>query len=934
MNIIDYLDKRIVLSRTIDRLAYSRDASIYRMLPDVVVRPKDENDIQKLFKYANEDHKSIAFRASGTSLSGQTVTNGIVAEIAYDWQNILVKNDGKSILLEPGVIGEYANQKLRKYRRRIGPDPASLKAARIGGIVANNASGMTTGKPCNSYNTLKNVRFILSNGNIYDTSNKQDYDQFIVKEKELSDGLIIIRKNVIENEILRNKILNKYRIKNTIGYSLNSFLDFNHPLDVFAHLLVGSEGTLAFISNLEFNTVPDPPYKSTGLVLFPSIKIACKAINAIKSTGVKALELMDYASLKTAQYLDNAPYDINSIPKDSSALLCEFQEDNEILFGNLEENLISVIQKYHGSLIGNFEREESSREKLWKIRKSLFTTVGSLRKPGTSVITEDICFDIENLGEVIPELHRIFAKWKFDDAVIFGHAKDGNLHFNLSIDLESEEGVNDYRKMLDEVVEMTVDKFNGSLKAEHGTGRNMAPFVEREWGSELYKIMWRIKNLADPNYILNPGVILNKNNNIHIENLKPMPVVNDKIDLCVECGFCEPVCPSRGFTFTPRQRIGVSREMEIISSQNSTISSKLKNDYLFSTGITCAVDGMCETVCPVNINTGEFVKDLRSQHNGVLGRMIAKWASNHFRLTTKFIKFAIKILSLKTKLFGSKLMNSTYNWFNQISKHRIPAWNSMITSSSKFPGKMEYGSGKSFIYYPSCISRAFSADSENQSIIEVMGQIAELAEIKLIIPDKIENTCCSTPFSSKGYHDPGIDMFERTITLLYEASNSGKIPIVVDTSPCTYKFLHPSNDISKEIDTKWRKLKFIDIIPFLYSITKDINHKPLDREIVVHPTCSTQKMEHMHFIELVAKKCAKKVTIPENSNCCGYAGDRGMIVPQLTKNAVKFNKDQLSTEQQKLDGYSSSQMCEIGMSQNEQSFVSIAYLVRDYLLLK
>ena len=932
MDLYNYLDKEKVLNREIDRLSYSRDASIYRMLPDVVVRPKDENDIQKLFKYANNVNKSITFRASGTSLSGQTVTNGIVAEIAYDWQKIEVKNKGNSILLEPGVIGEHANQKIRKFQRRIGPDPASIKAARIGGIVANNASGMTTGKSCNSYNTLKNIRFILSNGNDYDTSNKQDYDQFTVKEKELSDGLIAIKKGISKKEILRNKILDKYRIKNTIGYSLNSFLDFNHPLDIFAHLLVGSEGTLAFISNIELETIPDPPFKSTGLILFPSIKIACNSINAIKSTGVKALELMDYASLKTAKYLADAPYDINSIPKDSSALLCEFQVNNEKLFNDLEENLISVVQKYHGSLIGNFEKEESNRLKLWEVRKSLFTTVGSLRKPGTSVITEDICFDIEDLGEAITDLHRIFAKWKFDDAVIFGHATDGNLHFVASIDLESKEGITRYKGMLDDIAKMTIDKFNGSLKAEHGTGRNMAPFVEREWGSDLYQIMWKIKKLADPNFILNPGVILNKNNNINIENLKQMPAINDKIDLCVECGFCEPVCPSRGFTFTPRQRISISRELEMISSQNSSLSKNLKNDYFFSTEITCAVDGMCETVCPVNINTGEFVKDLRNQHSGIFGKLIANWISNHFRFTTKSIKFAIKILSLKTKLFGTELMNNTFNWINKISKHRIPAWNSMITASTKFPVKMEYGAGKSFIYYPSCISRAFSADSKNQSIIEVMGQIAELVKVKLIIPAKIDNTCCSTPFSSKGYHETGVEMFERTINLLYETSKAGKIPIVVDTSPCTYKFLHPSDGISKEISTKWKKLKFIDIIPFLDSIVKDINFKPLDREIIVHPTCATQKMEHMQIMESLAKRCAKKVTIPENSNCCGFAGDRGMIIPQLTKNAVKINKDQLSFEQRKLNGYSSSRMCEIGMSDSKQSYMSIALLVRDYLI--
>ncbi|NHZ86247.1 MAG: FAD-binding protein, partial [Planctomycetia bacterium] len=352
MSITDYLDKHIVLSRTIDRLAYSRDASIYRLLPEVVVRPKDENDIQKLFKYAYNTNKSITFRASGTSLSGQTVTDGIVAEIAYGWQKIEVKNSGKSIKMEPGVIGEHANQKLRKYQRRIGPDPASMKAARIGGIVANNASGMTTGKPCNSYNTLKNIRFILSNGNVYDTSNKKDYAKFIIMEKELSNGLVEIKNSIIKNEVFRNKILDKYRLKNTVGYALNSFLDYEQPLDIFAHLLVGSEGTLAFMSNIELKTVLDPQFKSTGLILFPTIIDACNAINAIKNTGVNALELMDYASLKTAKYLTNVPYDIYSLSRDSAALLCEFQEENNI-FNELENNLKSVVKNYNGSLLGN-----------------------------------------------------------------------------------------------------------------------------------------------------------------------------------------------------------------------------------------------------------------------------------------------------------------------------------------------------------------------------------------------------------------------------------------------------------------------------------------------------------------------------------------------------------------------------------------------------
>lgn len=235
---------------------------------------------------------------------------------------------------------------MSKYQKRIGPDPASIKAARIGGIIANNASGMTTGRPCNSYNTLKNIRFILSNGNIYDTSLINDYNRFEKNEQVLSDGLKSIRNTIHSNKSYKNKISDKYRLKNTIGYSLNSFIDFEKPLDVFAHLLIGSEGTLAFVSNIELETVPDPPYKSSGLVIFKNIKNACDAIASIKEVGVHGLELMDYASLQTVKYIDDAPFKISSLTNGATALLCEFQEFDKSKFDHLEKSLINVIEDY------------------------------------------------------------------------------------------------------------------------------------------------------------------------------------------------------------------------------------------------------------------------------------------------------------------------------------------------------------------------------------------------------------------------------------------------------------------------------------------------------------------------------------------------------------------------------------------------------------
>jgi len=928
VSIYNYLDKSKIFDREIDRLTYARDASIYRILPEFAVRPTDESDIQKLFEFACEADKSVTFRASGTSLSGQTVTDGIVAEIAYDWQNIEVNDDGSSIILEPGVIGNHANQALCKYQKRIGPDPASLRAARIGGIVANNASGMTTGKPCNSYHTLKNVRFILSNGNIYDTTKVEDYSKFEKQEMQLFDGLKEIRDKIKNDKKLFSRIKSKYLLKNTIGYSMNSFIDYDHPLDIFAHLLIGSEGTLGFVSNIELETVPDPPHKSTCLIFFDNIELACTAIENIKNTEVHGLELMDYACLKTAKYYDGLPFDIKNIKEGTAALLCEFQEFDASQFDELEEDLLIVCEAFNGKLIGEFARDADNRDKLWKIRKNLFTTVGSMRKPGTSIITEDLCFDTKDLGNVITELHTQFDKWGYEDAVVFGHAKDGNIHFNLSIDLGSESGIEDYHRMLEAIVKLTVEKYNGSLKAEHGTGRNMAPYVEYEWGSEIYKLMWKIKELADPQNILNRGVILNEDKNIHTKNLKTMPIVSEEIDLCVECGFCEPVCPSRGFTFTPRNRISVAREI-VAKSQ---ITKHLKSELSFNTELTCAVDGMCELECPIGINTGEYVKELRKAKHKSFNFAISRWIGGNFSFASKVAALMIMIIIKISNIFGRKFVENTFLKINKIFNYKIYAWNRLITGIKK--SNIDIENQPDYIYYPSCISRTIGADEQGMSLEKIIYDISKVCNVNLITPSKITSTCCGTPFSSKGFEAVDVEIFEKTINYLYDESEQGKLPIVVDTSPCTYKFLNPSKNISDSVLRKWKQLKFIDIIGFLEKITANIDGKrqPLDREIVLHPTCSTHKMSDTDALEILARRCATSVTIPNNSSCCGFAGDRGLIVPGLSKNAAKLNKVGLNEKVH--EGYSSSRMCEIGMSSDTLNYRNIAYLVRDFLMTK
>ena len=567
-----------ISTRLIDRLAYAHDASMYRLVPKEIVRPKNTDEVSRLLRHCNENKLPITFRAAGTSLSGQAVSDGIIAETVRDWKNFKILEEGKKIFLQPGVIGGHANQYLKSYKRKIGPDPASIDACMIGGIVANNSSGMLCGTEFNAYHTLDSISFILPNGNLYNSAYKRSRDQFLSVESDLCDT---IRQSIFQiksSSELTNKIRSKYLIKNTIGYSLNALLDYDHPIDVFSHLIIGSEGTLAFIADVILKTVPDFPIKSTGLILYDSIQSASASVQMLIEQSASAVEMMDYASLTTVKYRENPMYDISSLDKYSTALLVEFQgNDTE----SVRERCENIKREVSGNVImlHDFSTDKSSRDQMWKVRKGLYPTVGSLRKSGTTLITEDICVDYAQMPEAVEDLGILFQKWKYDDAVIFGHAKDGNLHFVCSVDLNTNAGIEQFDGLMQDLADMTLETYDGSLKAEHGTGRNMAPFVETEWGGELYDIMWKIKTAADPNHILNPGVLLNKDRSVHLKDLKPLPIVSKSIDLCVECGFCENICPSKNLTMTPRQRIAVAREIELMKSQNNPEVNALLKDF-------------------------------------------------------------------------------------------------------------------------------------------------------------------------------------------------------------------------------------------------------------------------------------------------------------------------------------------------------------------
>ena len=380
--------------------------------------------------------------------------------------------------------------------------------------------------------------------------------------RKLCQTLLHLKSEIEADAPLAARIRAKYKMKNTTGYSLNAFIDFSDPLDIFSHLIIGSEGTLAFISEAVLNTVPDYPLKSTALLLFPDLYAACSAIGAFTQAGAAALEVMDRASLRSVENLPGTPLYLKELPEAAAGLLVEFQSPNEAQQRTFEASAAAVLSGLTLLRPADFTADPIEQAKLWKIRKGMFPSVGAVRAACTTALMEDIALPVDRLAEAAMDLRALFTKHGYDNAIIFGHAKDGNLHFVLTQGFNTAPEIQRYSDFMDDVVTMVVKKYDGALKAEHGTGRNMAPFVETEWGPEAYAIMQELKAVTDPQNLLNPGVIINPDPLAHVSDLKLMPEVEPEVDKCIECGFCEHSCPSRDITLTPRQRIAVRREMQ------------------------------------------------------------------------------------------------------------------------------------------------------------------------------------------------------------------------------------------------------------------------------------------------------------------------------------------------------------------------------------
>ena len=925
-------ESRIKL-RYIDLVSFAADAGFYHLQPKAIVQPINEEEIILLFGFSQQHNIPLVFRTGGTSLSGQSITDGILVDLSQHWNKIIIEDNGAAVRVQPGITGAMVNACLKKYNKKIGPDPSSISAAMMGGILSNNASGMCCGVKLNSYHTTKFIRFILPDGNIFSTENKTDYGRFEKECAALFDSLRDIKNQISQNEILFKKIRVKYQTKNTVGYSLNAFIDHEHPLDILAHLLIGGEGTLAFIAEAVLETVPELQFKSTALLYFTSIDEACEAIVPLTNAGAAMVELMDRASLRAVENLVGMPALVKTLPATAAALLIEFQENS---WTALEERVSAFLLSTTNLSFYNapvFTSNTAERDFLWKVRKGLFPAVGAVRASGTTVILEDIAFPVEKLGPAISDLQQLFERYKYYNAIIFGHAKDGNIHFVITQSFNKKQEITRYDLFMREVVELVIKKYDGTLKAEHGTGRNMAPFVVTEWGDDAYAIMKKIKLAVDPLLLLNPGVIINEDKYVHIKNLKELPSVEEEVDKCIECGYCEHKCPSRDLTATPRRRIVIRRALKKLETAGDKINfNLLLQQSTYDVMDTCAVDGLCATACPVDINTGDLVKRLRKENHSGTANKVALFIARHFQLTEKIARTALAMGNDINKLLGKNAMTLLTAGIKKVVP-AMPLWSAQIngvpdTSVLKIPRGL-VGEKKSIVYFPSCISRMLGTYSgKEKNIFQTFMSICGKSGIAVNILENVNGSCCSQIFSSKGFTEAAAFTANKIVENLWKSSNGGLLPVVIDVSSCAYTLHHLRPRLTEANKQKFDQLSILDTVDFLHDTIMPeamVTHKK--GRIALHAVCSLEKMNTTGKFINLAKHFASEVTVPKNTGCCGMAGDRGFLFPALTASATSHEANELKGSDHEAY-YSSTKTCEMAMSDAvKKNYLSILYLV-------
>ena len=984
-----FVPKTAVYTDGLRRFAWGTDAGFYRLVPKIVIRSSNEKEVSRILRAASKYDVPVTFRAAGTSLSGQSISDSVLVVAGKNWERYKVSEDGERITLEPGIIGSRVNAILKPYGRKFGPDPASIGSCMVGGIVMNNASGMSCGTHANSDKELESVRMVFADGTVLDTGDETSREAFRASHPDFIKGIEELRDGILADKELSERIRYKYSIKNVTGLNIFPFVRFQDPFDIMAHLLVGSEGTLAFMSQVTMKTLPLPAKEASAMVYFGTIREAAEAVVALRKdidpAALDAAELLDKRSLASVDdpMLKDYP------DKDLTALLLRVtgagQEDLDANVNRLTDVLrgFSTLKGADGDAF-IFSSDPAVAGKYWAIRSGIFPSVGGMRREGTTCLIEDIAFHIEDLPDATVDLSALLDRHGYDDSCIYGHALEGNFHFIINQSFDSEAEVRRYEAMIRDVAEMVVGKYDGSLKAEHGTGRNMAPFVKYEWGEKAFGVMQRVKELFDPHGLLNPGVIFNDDPECFLKNFKALPVLKPwaddskavepelaeiykKLNKCIECGFCEVNCLSCGFTLSSRTRIATQREITSLrelpdpTASEQTRLRTLEKEYSYSGEQTCAGDGLCSTSCPMGINVADLTHQLRrvNMPAGSFGHGFWNFVAGHYAGVKSGLRGALRMATAGETVLGDLAMSGLCRWLHNAI--RIPLWTPATPEAYNIPKSLRAlvssaavgHDGASTVYAATGPARLESLSKRPDS------QSSEAATGMPTVCKVVYFPSCINQMMGLPKHHHAVDkpLVEEMVSLLGKAGyevifpenmsslccgtiwESKGMPEIADRKTAEleealwqaseqgrYPVLCDQSPCLHRMKHKIKKMRLYEPAEFILGFLADrLDFHQTDTPVAIHLTCSMRLMHKTGKMLELARMCSTNVLVPEGVGCCGFAGDKGMTHPELNKYALRKLKDQVKGIPV---GYSNSRTCEIGLATNSGiPYVSIAYLV-------
>lgn len=865
------------------RYCYSTDASIYQVMPQIVVCPKDKDDVVACMKVAAELEVPITARAAGTNLAGSCIGTGIIIDFSKHMNRILgmVEKQGRYFVdVEPGVINNTLQAYLKEHGFFLPPDPSSSEISMIGGNVATKASGARSVQHGTMDDYLVGVEFVTAHGTVIDTLNPDTIPTHI------ASGLKEVQDAIFSDPEALEKLRSKEDIKVASGYNLFAFLKYNIDAaqtnmdsisNIITHLMPASVGTLGLFTRLRIEAVPIVEGTSISLVYFKDVKEAGDAVQFIKKLGAVKIELMDSISVGIVR----GKYPQYNIPEGVSALFVEFDgEDRHIKIEQMEE-LVSE-KGYDISRIDSEAEDIEHMENLWAVRKALvplLTHYAQDIKPDAFI--DDVSVSVSHLADLINDLHKVFEKYGIVSA-IYGHAGSGNLHIRPMLNLNEPRNLKIFPKLADDVYEV-VFKYNGAMTGEHGMGRLRTMYLEQEWGEHIYGYMQHIKEIFDPQNLLNPDAMFS---NQHItDNVKYPTVYTSSFEKpCINCGYCKSVCPisrtkkgERGArSFLQLMRLRESAPENILGMLSETDRKDIEKQL--STCLGCL---SCATRCPSHASVGDFVLNGRSGHAGAATRkMMELWAGDYDRFQELATVFGIieplvdNPMSRKAINIGSTILAQT----PLRSDRPIPKFRKRPVSSHK---QIHVEGGMNVALFAGCASRIVD-DGTFEATLRVLNR----SGFNVSVP---EQQCCGLPMKDVGM----MELAQKTAAAnLDEFSDESIDAIVSICASCTMELKKLPEMFADCDDARLRDAakvvadKTHDIGEFLLSHLDDSvfdgtgDEKPekLNLKATYHEPCHLKNLGITKQPRALIRKMVSEYEDMEDG-CCGGAGQYGFMHP-------------------------------------------------------